>query len=100
MDKSKFFESVKLKTEPFELPTGEAIEFRELTAGQRQAVFQAYKTEDAATAQAKLVVFGCGEFEEKDIKSLLGLPGDLLQSMAEVVMRLSGLSGDDPKKGS
>lgn len=100
MDKKAFFSSIKLKSEKFTLPTGDVIELRELTSGDRDRVLPEYKESGTSKAQAKMVAICCPEFSEEDIPELMKLPAGLLDSMANVVVRLSGLlQGQDEKKG-
>lgn len=98
MDKKAFFSSIQLKSEQFTLPTGDVIELRELTSGDRDRVLPDYKEGSTAKAQARMVALCCPDFSEEDIPSLLKLPAVLLDEMANVVVRLSGLLKEQDAK--
>ena len=98
MDKKSFFNSIKLKSEDFKLPTGDVVKLFELTAGQREKVFEELEANKVVRAQARIVALSCDSFTEEDIDQLLNLPGELLTNMADVVSRLSGMDGESQKK--
>lgn len=98
MDKKQFFSSIQLKSEKFTLPTGDEIELHELTAGDRDKVLPDHKEGSTAKAQARMVALCCPDFSEEDIPSLLKLPAELLDNMANVVVKLSGLLQEQDAK--
>lgn len=99
MDKSKFLNSFKPKSATHKLPDGSEISINELTLEQRGKLMAAAK-KDAMAAQALVVCMGCDMFTETDIKDVSALSGEIVTSIADAILDLSGLSDGDARKNS
>jgi len=98
MNKNDFFNQYKPKSVDFEMPDGNKIRLVELSLGQRGEL-QSLVTDDSARAQAVIVTMSCPLFTADDVDKLLGMPGDLISSIATAALGLSGLNdGDDDEK--
>lgn len=96
MDKREFLAAFGPKKKAYSLPDGSEIELSELTLEQRGKLHQAAK-KDPIEAQALVVCMGCSLFDESDIASIKGMPGDLISDIADAVLEISGLSEDAEK---
>jgi hypothetical protein len=90
MDKQAFFAQAKVKTKPFEMPNGDTITLRELTAGQRGELKDIAK--DSKTSNARTVIMGCDLFSDDDVDMLCNMSGSLLDKMVDEILSLSGLT--------
>jgi len=84
----KFKESV-LKVE------GEEITVRELSAKQRQTLFELHNSEtNPIEIQANIISMGCEAFVDTSIDEIGDLPGSYFDSIAKGVLKVSGLDDD------
>lgn len=92
---------MKFKTLDLEI-NGEVFKLQEISARQRQELFNAYKGEaDPIEAQAKSIQMGCSNFKDKSLDEVLDMPGTIFTDLADAVMKLSGLGDDkDDEKNS
>lgn len=73
----------------------ESFTVRELSARQRKDLFKMHKDEiDPIEIQAHIIKMGCPAFKDKDLDSIFDLPGSLYDSLANAVLKISGLSDD------
>lgn len=98
MDKKKFFSSLTLKSEIFKLPNGQEIIFQELKAGERQKIYDDFKSDNVFLGQVRMVAMSCPDFDEDDIPQLSNLSATLINDMSDVVSRLSGMTDETQKK--
>ena len=96
MDKQTFFNEFGPKRDDYALPNGDVLPIRELTLAQRGKLHQAAK-DNPIEAQALVVCLGCDLFDESDIESVKGMPGDLVSDIADAILALSGLMEDAEK---
>lgn len=90
---NKLFAGCELKSVEYELPNGNKLTLRELTAKGRGKL-RAIADGDVIEAQAQIVALGCDQLGDEDVEGLLELSGDLLSDMADKVLSLSGLTED------
>ncbi len=87
-----------LKSSTFELPCGEALAIRELSAGGRRALVEVTRSHagDAFLVAATAIKAGCPEFREMSLDEILDtLPAELLNDLATAVFALSGIASGD-----
>lgn len=95
MNKSDFLKGFAPKTKTVDID-GSSIEINELTLEQRG------KLKDMATdpvrGQALIVCMGCTMFDESDIEAVMGLSGDAVVKLADEILTLAGLGGEEAEK--
>ncbi|MBK6585378.1 MAG: hypothetical protein IPG20_21375 [Gammaproteobacteria bacterium] len=87
-----------LKSSTFELPDGEALAIRELSAGGRRALVEVTRSNagDAFVIAATAIKAGCPEFKDSSVDDILdALPAELLNDLATAVFALSGIASGD-----
>lgn len=100
MDKAEFFRSFTLKTKTITIEGSDSpIPLHELSAGQRERLWTASKDATAISIAALTVAMGCDLFDEGDADDLLAkVPPEVVMSISQAIMELSGLAGADEKK--
>ena len=93
-----------LVTAEVALPNGKKATVRELTAGERGEVIRLFREQkNIAEIHARIVVMSVTDggkpvFTEKDVPDLLGLPGRVVQPLADRALELSAMDGGSEKK--
>ncbi len=96
MSKEQFFKAGAVKTEPYKFPNGYETQVRGLTLAERSKFLKDFK--DDPSAEAYLVAIGCEEIDENDIEQVRKMPSQITSEISALVIRLSGLGDEDPKK--
>lgn len=104
MTRADILGCASLATAEVKLPDGKTASVRELNAGERGEVIRLFKeNKNIAEIHARIIVMGAQDngkavFNEKDVSELLKLPGRVVQSLADRILELSAMGGDDSKK--
>lgn len=101
MDKSAFFKAAGLRSAEYEFE-GHTLTLFELSAGNREALFEKCSGKGSHYIAALTVALSCKEFDLDDVETLLeSVRPEVLMEMSEKVYLLSGISEDsasDAKK--
>jgi len=98
MDKQTFLaQASTLRTALVAMRDGSEVEVRELTVRERGKLRDVIGGENPADAQAQIVAMGC-PLLEGDAEAVMDLPGGLVSAMADMILKLSGLTEDEGPK--
>jgi len=95
MNKEQFFKGFKPKTSTVDID-GKSIEIRELTLAERGRLREI--SADPVRGQALIVCISCTMFEESDVDAVMEMSGDGVTRLADAVLALSGLTGEEAEK--
>lgn len=95
MNKEQFLKGFAPKTKTVSIGK-DKIEIKELTLEQRGNLREISK--DPVRGQAVIVCLGCTMFDETDIDAVMGLSGGVVSELADAILALSGLTGEEAEK--
>ena len=97
IDKAQFFAECKLKSGTVEIDGLGPVDVRELSSAERESVFSMInESKSHVRAEALTAAYGCRILDESDVDSIMsGISHDVIEKLAQSIMALSGMGGDD-----
>ena len=94
MDKTKFLKNYTAQKGEFEMPDGEKITLVGLSVAQRGKMSEVVR-DNPVKGQALVVCMSADFLTEDDIDDVLAMDGKLVADIADKIMILSGLNGEE-----